>query len=291
MARGPNIKAEKARQLYKDGLKLTEIASQLDISEGTVRSWKSRYNWDGNNATLQKKYNATQRNKKAKKKVVDDGTSETLKNESLTPEQRLFCIYYNRSFNATQSYLKAYKVDYETANANGPRLLVNARVRKELDRLHEIKRQQIVASESDLVEMHMRIAFADIGDYLSFGQEAVPVMAMYGPVKVKDEETGEQKTLTKDINVVKLKESSNVDTQIIQEVKEGRDGVSIKLADKQKSLDWLDRHFLMNPMDRHKAVYEEAKAMKAAGHKNDGELSKLDQLLSEIRKQAGNKDE
>lgn len=44
-----------AEQLFKEGKKLTEIASQLNISEGTVRSWKNRYKWDSNStATLQK---------------------------------------------------------------------------------------------------------------------------------------------------------------------------------------------------------------------------------------------
>lgn len=40
----------------KQGLKLIEIANQLGIAEGTVRSWKNRYKWDdGGNATLRKK--------------------------------------------------------------------------------------------------------------------------------------------------------------------------------------------------------------------------------------------
>ena len=45
----------KAEEMYKQGMKLVEIASQLNVSEGTVRSWKNRYDFDGNsNATLQK---------------------------------------------------------------------------------------------------------------------------------------------------------------------------------------------------------------------------------------------
>ena len=47
MARSPNEKAEKARELYKGGMKLVEIASQLDVPPGTVRRWKSTYHWDG----------------------------------------------------------------------------------------------------------------------------------------------------------------------------------------------------------------------------------------------------
>lgn len=44
----------KAEELYKSGMKLVEIASQLNVSEGTVRSWKNRYRFDGSNATLRK---------------------------------------------------------------------------------------------------------------------------------------------------------------------------------------------------------------------------------------------
>ena len=45
----------KAEERYKQGMKLVEIASQLNVSEGTVRSWKNRYNFDGKStATLQK---------------------------------------------------------------------------------------------------------------------------------------------------------------------------------------------------------------------------------------------
>ena len=45
----------KAEEMYKKGMKLVEIASQLNVYEGTVRSWKNRYNFDGKTtATLQK---------------------------------------------------------------------------------------------------------------------------------------------------------------------------------------------------------------------------------------------
>jgi len=52
-------------------------------------------------------------------------------------------------------------------------LLTNDKVRAEIKRLKEIKRQQIVADADDIVELQMRIAFADIGNYVSFGQKEV----------------------------------------------------------------------------------------------------------------------
>jgi len=61
LARAPDERVEKAHDLFKTGMKLIEIASQLDVPEGTVRSWKNRYKW---NATLQSdKRNVAKRNK------------------------------------------------------------------------------------------------------------------------------------------------------------------------------------------------------------------------------------
>jgi len=56
LPKAKDARADKAFEMYKQGLKLIEIANQLGIAEGTVRSWKNRYKWDdGGNATLQKK--------------------------------------------------------------------------------------------------------------------------------------------------------------------------------------------------------------------------------------------
>lgn len=51
MARAPNNKKDKAHELFTQGYKLTDIAKELDIPEGTIRSWKNRDKWI--NATLQ----------------------------------------------------------------------------------------------------------------------------------------------------------------------------------------------------------------------------------------------
>lgn len=49
MARAPDQRVEQARKLYAKGLKLIEIAGTLGVPEGTVRSWKNRYDWDNGN--------------------------------------------------------------------------------------------------------------------------------------------------------------------------------------------------------------------------------------------------
>ena len=45
MPRKLDERAVKAKEMYLNGKKLVEIASQLNLPEGTVRLWKSTYKW------------------------------------------------------------------------------------------------------------------------------------------------------------------------------------------------------------------------------------------------------
>lgn len=54
MARAPDERVNKAKELFDQGFKLIEIARTLEVSEGTVRSWKSRYKWDCNVANAKR---------------------------------------------------------------------------------------------------------------------------------------------------------------------------------------------------------------------------------------------
>lgn len=273
MAAKKNPLSDKAYQMYKQGMKLVDIAAELDVPPGTVRRWKSTHGWDSERSESRSERSDKKRTEK--KPIVDDGTKETLQNNDLTPEQQMFCIYYSRTFNATQSYINAYRCQYSTALTNGPALLGNTRIKNEIERLKELKRQQIVTGTEDIVELQMRIAFADIGNYLSFGREDVQIMGPFGPIK--DPETKEY--ITKEVNVIRLADSGSVDTQIIQEVKQGKDGVSIKLADKQKAFDWLTKYFLMHPESKYRAEYEKRKAEKEGGetaeYESDGFMEAL----------------
>lgn len=246
MARAPDERIEQAKAMYLKGMKLVEIASQLSIPEGTVRRWKCTHKWD--NERSDKKANVRKRKKEENsknKKAIADEVDQVLENTDLTDKQRLFCLHYIRCFNATKAYKKAYGCSYDVANSEGYKLLVNPCIREEIQRLKKNRLNREMLDESDIFQKYMDIAFSDITDYVTFGQEEVPVMAMYGPVEIKDEETGKKVPLTKRINVVKFKESSEVDGTLITEVKQGRDGASIKLADRMKALDWLAEHMDM----------------------------------------------
>ena len=78
----------------------------------------------------------------------------------------------------------------------------------------------------------------------------------FGQREINDPETDDTYT----INTVDLKESKDTDTQLVQEIKQGRSGISIKLADRQKAIDWLSKYFLMHPEDKYKAEYDRKRA-------------------------------
>ena len=52
MARAPDKRIEQAKQMYLQGQKLVEIASQLNIPEGTVRRWKCTHKWENERSDI-----------------------------------------------------------------------------------------------------------------------------------------------------------------------------------------------------------------------------------------------
>lgn len=243
MPRAPDEKKIKARELFDKGLKLIEIANQLKVPEGTIRSWKNRYNWNCNVAKEKCNVAKTKKRKKQpQEELMTDEVDQVIENPELTDKQRLFCVLYVKSFNATKAYQKAYGCDYEAAMKSGSRMLRNVEVKKEIFRLKESRLNKEFLSEDDIFQKYMDIAFADLTDYVEFGTAEEPVMSMYGPVKVEDPETGKKKQMTQTVNVVRFKKSSEVDGTILSEVKHGKNGSSIKLADRMKALQWLSDH-------------------------------------------------
>lgn len=63
MARTPDERIVQAKQMYLTGMKLVEIASQLNLPEGTVRRWKCTHKWD--NERSDKKSERSKRKKGA----------------------------------------------------------------------------------------------------------------------------------------------------------------------------------------------------------------------------------
>lgn len=240
-------KADSAFADYLGGMKYKDIAEKYGVTVNTVKSWKTRYGWSRNKEKgvhTKKKKVCTQKEQEnpLSYQKENDEITEIMGNSELTDKQRLFCIYYVRCFNAVKAYQKAYGCSYQTAASGAYRMLENDRVKNEIHNLKRNRLNREFLSEEDIFQMYMDIAFADITDYVSFGRETVEVMGAFGPVQVKNEKTGKKEILKREINTVRFKESDSVDGRLISEIKQGKDGASIKLADRMKALQWLSDH-------------------------------------------------
>ncbi|MDP4144502.1 MAG: DUF1804 family protein [Bacillota bacterium] len=244
-ARAPD--KELIRKEYETGkYSFKQLADKFNISQGTIKSWAKRDKDNGQPWEKSKPQKvATKKEKVATKNKVENNdkepiaeeVKEVLENIELTDKQRLFCIYYIKYFNATKAAIKAgYSKD--TSYIIGFENLRKPNIKAEIERLKQNKLNRAMLSPDDIFQKYMDIAFSDITDYVEFGQEEVPVMTMYGPLKDKETDA----IITKMVNTVKFKESVDIDGTIISEVKQGRDGASIKLQDKMKALEWLADH-------------------------------------------------
>lgn len=80
MPRAPDERASRAKELFDKGMKLVEIANTLSVSEGTVRSWKSRYKWDCNVAKGKRNVAKRKGAQPGNKNAVGHGAPEQNKN-------------------------------------------------------------------------------------------------------------------------------------------------------------------------------------------------------------------
>lgn len=235
---------QQAKELWLQGKKYREISEITGIKESSIKSLVSRI-WKKEKLQPNRKKVATlvaDANKDKGPPVTEllPEEIETLNNEELTERQRLFCLYYVRWFNATKAYRKVYDCDYTTAMTNGSMLLRNTKIQEHIQAIKDAKIKQAMYTAEDFFQKMMDIAYSDVTDFLSFGRRI-------------NEETGLE------YNYVDFLDSSEVDGTLIQEVKKGKDGCSIKLVRKEFALKWLDKHY-SEATDLQKAQIEQLRA-------------------------------
>ncbi|WFD12423.1 terminase small subunit [Tepidibacter hydrothermalis] len=257
MARARSPNRDKSREIYlnsKGSVKLKDIAAELGVKDSQIRKWKSQDKWDDelkgalpkvkSNVTNKKATKKEQKKKEAKQEIIIDDID--IENNNFTEKQRLFCLYYIKSFNATMSAIKA-GYSKESAHVQGSRLLSNVKIKAEIRKLKGAMAQELFIDAMDVVNKYVKIAFADITDYADFGNEEVTKI---------DKETNKENKYIK--NFFHLKDSSMVDGTIISEVRQGKEGVSIKLLDQMKALEKLEKYFDLFP-DKFRREIEEQK--------------------------------
>lgn len=238
-------KHELAYEDYLAGMKQKDIAAKYGTTINTVKSWSKRHKWSKKSALQKKGVHPKKECVKIAKKIINN-------NEELDEDKQLFCIYYLKYFNATKAYMKVKpETPYASASVMGCRWYNLPEVQEEIKKLKKEMFVEALIDPRDIVQQYIDIARADMNDYMSF----------------KD-------------GWVRLKDSSKVDGTLIQEVKQGKNGVAIKLIDKTKAIDWLSKHMYMATDEQKASITLITKEQKA----------KIDLIKAQTQKVVGDED-
>lgn len=141
------------------------------------------------------------------------------KGHKLTDKQKAFCQEYIIDFNAAQSAIRAgYSKD--TAKQIGARLLSNVYLQGEVNKQLDERTQRVEVKQDRIVYELAKLAFADLGNYVSVDSSGVTV-----------------------------KDLDDLDTSLLQEASQSvnKEGVNVKIKmhDKLKALELLGKHLAM----------------------------------------------
>ena len=144
---------------------------------------------------------------------------------ALTAKQKIFADEYLIDLNATRAYKVAYpKVkNDETASAAGARLLRNVKVEDYIQKRMKDREKRTEITQDMVLKELAKIGFADVTDFVTIEDKGT-----YKAVQVKttDEMPGDK-------------------LGAIAGIKEGANGIEIKLNDKGKALELIGRHLGM----------------------------------------------
>lgn len=183
------------------------------VPQSYIRDWIKKENWN--------KYTMEDPEDRIK---LSEGTKEFIQSAAeqygLSEQEETFCYHYFKCKNATQAAMRAGYSSSWSYNC-GYRLLKEPKIKKFLRDLQTQACEEVLVDTLDIIRMWAKIAFADMNDYVSVSGAGVM-----------------------------LKGSNQTDGQVITEIKEGKDGITIKMADKMKALDRLSSYFKILPGDK-----------------------------------------
>jgi phage terminase small subunit len=239
-----------AEQDYMIGMKYKELATKYRVSINTIKSWKQRYGWERKKGAVKPKSMHTKNDNSHSNKdpIV------MAHNELLTDRQILFVTYYLKDMNATKAYKKAYNCDYETAKTNGNRLLTKAHIKEEVVRLRDEMFVDSLLTPKAIIQKYMDIAFADITDFATWNNSGTHM---------------------------RVKPHNEIDGSLVAEVSNNELGMKIKLPDRMKALEKLEKYMgLMSEEEKARVELLKSKVPNKDGIDPNAQITALADLIN-----------
>lgn len=156
----------------------------------------------------------------------------------MTERQKRFCNEYLIDLNVTQAAIRAgYTSKY--ADKRAYELLDKPEIKEYLDKKMKAREQRTEITQDRVVNELAAIAFSNASDFFKVIDRKVTV----GGNVVFDDE-GNPRTY-KDVEFVNTDNLSEDNKKVISSIKQGSNGLEIKLNDKLKALELLGKHLGM----------------------------------------------
>lgn len=158
---------------------------------------------------------------------------------NLTDKQERFCQEYLIDLNATQAAIRAGYSE-STAGQIGEQNLKKLEIETYISELKAERTKRTEIKADDVVKELANIGFSKIDDYVSVIEQTKETPAIEGD---DEHQTFEPTIITyKAVDIKLTKDISPDKVRAISSIKQGRDGIEIKLHDKVKSLELLGKH-------------------------------------------------
>jgi len=223
---------EEIRKEYEtSSITMKELAEKHDVKPATLRSRKTREEWQRNTANKV----ATKRATKRKKVATQKAEKIIESNNELKGWEIEFCYEYLMTWNATKSYMKVRDVTYGTARVESSRLLAKPSIIKAIKDIKKETDTELLISVEDIKREYFKQSFADVTDFVEYGANEIQVQDKHGNPLMNT--NGELVTYMD--SYINFKNMSEIDGSLIKEVRMGKDGPVVQLYDKQKAMQEL----------------------------------------------------
>lgn len=163
-----------------------------------------------------------------------------MKKNGLTPKQQCFCDEYLIDLNATQAAIRAgYSV--KTANEQGNRLLANVSIKSYLQKRAKDRETRTAVTQDKVLNELAKIAFSNSTDFVN-------IVTKSCMKEIRDKEGNlieEKEVFFKDVEIEETKNLTQDKKDVIASIKQGANGIEVKLHDKVKALELVGRHLGM----------------------------------------------
>ncbi|MFC7281565.1 terminase small subunit [Apilactobacillus apinorum] len=220
---------DKLKDDFEKGISYSKLASKYGISKGTISKYKKKYKWIRNGTKISTKNSTVS-------KIVSKAKLSTQK--TANDKRKKFCLLYLRYYNATKAYQEAYQVSYKTAAANAYKLMEDNGIKKLLAGLKKQQQTELFANANDVLLQDLKIMHSNIYDYLKIDTIAENRVDIHDKPMVDSD----GKPIVDHYNEIYVKNPDEMDWSLVSEVHKGKDGLVVKLLDKQKAMkELLDR--------------------------------------------------